>query len=80
MRLPASEKLEIIHLVEQSHLPARRPLDMLPIHQSANVTKSALTPAKSSLFVLIMSSTITSLQFSGKRLLRADGSRFSYIR
>jgi putative transposase len=24
MRLPASEKLEIIHLVEQSHLPARR--------------------------------------------------------
>ena len=23
MRLPASEKLEIIHLVEQSHLPAR---------------------------------------------------------
>jgi hypothetical protein len=24
MRLPGSEKLEIIHLVEQSHLPARR--------------------------------------------------------
>jgi hypothetical protein len=29
MRLPASEKLEIIGLVEQSHLPARRTLQML---------------------------------------------------
>ena len=29
MRLPASEKLEIIRLVEQSHLPARRTLKML---------------------------------------------------
>ena len=26
MRYPASEKLEIIRLVEQSHLPARRTL------------------------------------------------------
>jgi hypothetical protein len=26
MRYPASEKLEIIRLVEQSHLPVRRPL------------------------------------------------------
>ena len=31
MRLPASEKLEIIRLVEQSHLPARRTLKMLGI-------------------------------------------------
>ena len=31
MRLPASEKLEIIHLVEQSHLPVRRTLEMLGI-------------------------------------------------
>ena len=29
MRLPASEKLEIIGLVERSHLPARRTLRML---------------------------------------------------
>jgi putative transposase len=29
MRYPASEKLEIIHLVEQSHLPVRRTLDKL---------------------------------------------------
>jgi transposase InsO family protein len=29
MRYPASEKLEIIQLVEQSHLPAKRTLDML---------------------------------------------------
>jgi hypothetical protein len=26
---PASEKLEIIYLVEQSHLPARRTMEML---------------------------------------------------
>jgi putative transposase len=31
MRLAASEKLEIIHLVERSHLPARRTLEMLGI-------------------------------------------------
>ncbi len=31
MRYPASEKLEIIHLVERSHLPAKRTLEMLGI-------------------------------------------------
>jgi transposase-like protein len=31
MRYPASEKLEIIRLVEQSHLPAKRTLDQLGI-------------------------------------------------
>ena len=31
MRYPASEKLEIIRLVEQSHLPARRTLDRLGV-------------------------------------------------
>ena len=34
MRLPASEKLEVIGLVEQSHLPARRTLQMLEIKPS----------------------------------------------
>jgi transposase-like protein len=34
MRLPASEKLEAIYLVEQSHLPARRTLEMLGIKPS----------------------------------------------
>lgn len=34
MRLPASEKLEIIRLVEQSHLPVRRTLDKLGIRPS----------------------------------------------
>ena len=34
MRLPRSEKLEIIHLVKQSHLPARRTLEMLGIRPS----------------------------------------------
>src|SRR3546814_21019972 len=31
MRYPASEKLEIIRIVEQSHLPAKRTLDKLVI-------------------------------------------------
>ena len=31
MRYPASEKAEIIKLVEQSHLPAKRTLDKLGI-------------------------------------------------
>ena len=31
MRYPASEKAEIIRLVEQSHLPAKRTLDKLGI-------------------------------------------------
>ena len=31
MRYPASEKLEIIKIVEQSHLPARRTLEQLGI-------------------------------------------------
>ena len=31
MRYPATEKLEIIRLVEQSHLPAKRTLDTLGI-------------------------------------------------
>ena len=34
MRLPAPEKLEIIRLVEQSHLPARRTLEMLGVRPS----------------------------------------------
>jgi putative transposase len=34
MRRPASEKLEIIRIVEQSHLPARRTLEMLGIRPS----------------------------------------------
>ena len=31
MRYPASEKLEIIRLVEQSHLPAKRTLSKLGV-------------------------------------------------
>ena len=34
MRYPASEKLEIIRLVEQSHLPAKQTLDLLGIPRS----------------------------------------------
>jgi putative transposase len=34
MRYPASEKLEIIRLVEQSHLPVRRTLATLGIRNS----------------------------------------------
>ena len=34
MRYPASEKVEIIELVEQSHLPAKRTLDKLGISRA----------------------------------------------
>jgi putative transposase len=34
MRYPASEKLEIIRLVEQSHLPVRRVLEQIGIPRS----------------------------------------------
>jgi transposase-like protein len=34
MRYPASEKLEIIRLVEQSHLPVKRTLEKLGIPRS----------------------------------------------
>jgi predicted DNA-binding protein (UPF0251 family) len=36
MRYPASEKLEIIRLVEQSHLPARRTLEKLGVSRDRN--------------------------------------------
>ncbi|CTQ63507.1 hypothetical protein LA5095_00015 [Roseibium album] len=36
MRYPASEKLEIIRLVEQSHLPAKQTLDMLGIPRTTS--------------------------------------------
>ena len=39
MRYPAIEKLEIIQLVEQSHLPARRTLQKLGISPPINVRK-----------------------------------------
>jgi len=34
MRYPAAEKLEIIRLVEQSHLPVRRVLEQIGIPRS----------------------------------------------
>ena len=37
MRYPASEKLEIIHLVEQSHLSAKRTLDTLGCCSAWNI-------------------------------------------
>jgi putative transposase len=48
MRYPASEKLEIIRLVEQSHLPAKRTLDKLGIPEprsTAGMTAICLRPA-----------------------------------
>ena len=39
MRYPASEKLEIIRLVEQSHLPVRREWRPCLIRENANELK-----------------------------------------
>ena len=46
MRYPASEKAEIIELVEQSHLPAKRTLDKLRMNWS--IPSPAWTSSRSS--------------------------------
>ena len=43
MRCPASEKAEIIELVEQSHLPAKRTLDKLGIPRSTFIDGTIAT-------------------------------------
>jgi len=52
MRYPACEKLEIIRLVEQSHLPAKRTLDKLGIPRSTFYLYGRLSRCKS-IFELI---------------------------
>ena len=47
MRYPASEKLEIIRLVEQSHLPAKRTLDKLGIPRATFYLYGRLSRCKS---------------------------------
>jgi hypothetical protein len=44
MRYPASEKAEIIQLVEQSHLPANRTLDKLGIPRAARSSQVRDSP------------------------------------
>jgi hypothetical protein len=47
MRYPASEKLEIIRIVEQSHLPAKRTLDQLGIARRTFYLYGRLSRCKS---------------------------------
>jgi hypothetical protein len=47
MRYPASEKAEIIQLVEQSHLPAKRTLDRLGISRATFYLYGRLSRCKS---------------------------------
>jgi putative transposase len=47
MRYPASEKAEIIQLVEQSHLPAKRTLDKLSIPRATFYLYGRLSRCKS---------------------------------
>ncbi len=47
MRYPASEKLEIIRLVEQSHLPAKQTLDTLGIPRTTFYLYGRLSDCKS---------------------------------
>ena len=49
MRYPASEKAEIIRLVEQSHLPVRRTLERLGIPRATFYLYGRLSRCKSSL-------------------------------
>ena len=44
MRYPASEKLEIIRLVEKSHLPVRRTLDKLGKAMMEEIDTKAMNP------------------------------------
>ena len=41
MRYPASENIEIIHLVGRSHLPVRRTLEKLGIPRAVHHTRSS---------------------------------------
>jgi putative transposase len=47
MRYPASEKAEIIQLVEQSHLPAKRTRDKLSIPRATFYLYGRLSRCKS---------------------------------
>ena len=47
MRYPASDKVEIIRLVEQSHLPTRRTLEMLGISRASFYLYGRLSRCKS---------------------------------
>jgi putative transposase len=49
MRYPASEKLEIIRLVEQSHLPVRQTLAKLGIARTTFYIYGRLSRCKSTL-------------------------------
>ena len=44
MRYPASEKLEIIRLVERSHLPVRRTLDKLGLRRARVASSGPASP------------------------------------
>ena len=47
MRYPASEKLEIIRMIEQSHLPAKKTLDQLGIARRTFYLYGRLSRCKS---------------------------------
>ena len=49
MRYPASEKLEIIRLVEQSHLPVRHTLEVLAIPRATFYRWYTASPMESRL-------------------------------
>ncbi len=50
MRYPASEKLEIIRLVEQSHLSARRTLEKIGVPRPTFYRRRDLYQASGSIF------------------------------
>ena len=56
MRYPASEKAEIIQLVEQSHLPAKRTLDKLGIPRSTFYIYGRLSRCKSNFDLICLAS------------------------
>ena len=62
MRYPACEKLEIIRLVEQSHLPVRRTLEKLGIPKATFYLHGRLSLCKSILKKIRFGSLQTSIR------------------
>ena len=65
MRYSASEKAEIIQLVEQSHLPAKRTLDKLGIPRAKRYCEGGLRHWKSRGIQVIGVDFQTKLQITG---------------
>jgi hypothetical protein len=73
MRYPASEKLEIIRLVEQSHLPVKRTLAKLCVARATFYLYGRLSRCKSTLELKRLAPLQTSIRRHPMRSERPNG-------